>query len=162
MELFLKKLSRGVVLKGRDRDLLTGLAKEQHTVGPRHDITPDSAPPRGLPLIVDGWACRYRLLETGKRQIIGLYLPGDLCEPFGTLPQFMDYPIAALTPVKFMSISVEAFSRAATESRTVANALWWDLLVASSIEREHIVSLGRRSAFERLGICSANCSFASP
>ena len=60
------------------------------------------------------------------------------------------YPLAALTRVAFASLPLEGVRRAARDRPAIEDALWWDLLVASAIEREHIVSLGRRSATERL------------
>lgn len=121
------------------------------SVPARVDIVPEGAPPRALVLVLEGWACSYRSIENGKRQIIAFLLPGDLPEPFGILPGFSEYAIAALTPVRFARVSSEAVQAAAKSSPPIETALWWDLLVSGTIEREHIVSLGRRSASERLG-----------
>lgn len=63
----------------------------------------------------------------------------------------MDHSFGALTPVIFAPIALAALRSAVQASRTIEEALWWDLLVAAAIEREHLVSLGRRSALERMG-----------
>jgi CRP-like cAMP-binding protein len=48
-------------------------------------------------------------------------------------------------------VPFQAIEQASEKSKAVKQALWWDLLFAIRIEREHIVSLGRRTAVERLG-----------
>jgi CRP-like cAMP-binding protein len=151
MDAFVRKMRHGARLNAEDERLLSSLAQPIRSIGTRRDILAEGDTPRSLPLILDGWACRYRLLANGKRQVITLFVPGDLCEPFGVLPRFMDHMLAAITPVAFASVSVEAAASVAGSSPRIEEALWWDLLVASSIEREHVVSLGRRSAVERMG-----------
>ncbi len=148
---FVRKLRHGAPLTDEDEEILTRLTHLVRTFGPRADIVAEGSPSRFLPLIVDGWACRYRLLPNGKRQIISLFIPGDLCEPFGVLPRFMDQPLAALTPVTAALVPLNAIGNLVRHNPRVNEALWWDLLVASAMEREHVVSLGRRSATERLG-----------
>lgn len=120
-------------------------------VGARIDILASDAEQRSLPIIIDGWACRYRILANGKRQLISLFLPGDMCEPFGILPRFTEHPLGALTDVAFAPAPLRAIQEAVRSSRRIEEAMWWDLLVSSAVEREHIVSLGRRSGAERVG-----------
>jgi CRP-like cAMP-binding protein len=151
MKLFIRKLCHGARLHEHHKEVLMSLAQPAQQVQARGDIVAQGEEPRWLPLIKEGWACRYRLLENGKRQIISVYLPGDLCEPFGVMPRFMDSPIAAITRVSVAPIPLQSIRAAAREYEAIDEALWWDLLVASAIEREHIVGLGRRSAAERLG-----------
>jgi CRP-like cAMP-binding protein len=148
---FLRKLRHGARLTKDNEDILGRLVQSTRLVGAREDVVPFGGAPRYLPLVVDGWACRYITLENGRRQIVSLFLPGDLCEPFGVLPRFMDHAIAALTPVVIAQIRPEAIRAAADASPRIDEALWWDLLVTSAIDREHLVSLGRRTATERLG-----------
>src|SRR3712207_1055390 len=147
----IRKLRHGARLTSADEAVLAGLIQVVRSVGAREDILPQGIEPYSLPLIVDGWACRSKLLEDGRRQIMTLYLPGDICEPFGVLPRFMDHSLSALTQVVLATVSLNAIQDAGRASPHIGEALWWDLLVASAIEREHIVSLGRRSATERLG-----------
>ncbi|MGO4387655.1 Crp/Fnr family transcriptional regulator [Microvirga sp. 2YAF29] len=148
---FVRKLRHGARLTREDEVILTRLAQPVRTVSARGDIIPEGSSSRFLPLIVEGWACRYRLLPNGKRQIISLFIPGDLCEPFGVLPRFMDQPLAALTPVTAALVPLSAIGSLVRHNPRINEAFWWDLLVASTIEREHVVSLGRRTATERLG-----------
>lgn len=148
---FVNKLCHGAPLTDADKAALVGLAQPARRIAAHQDIAAEGDKLHWLPLILEGWACRYRLLENGKRQIISLLVPGDLCEPFGVLPRFMDTSLGALTPVILSFLPLDAVKSIVQASSTIGEALWWDLLMASEIEREHIVSLGRRSALERLG-----------
>jgi CRP-like cAMP-binding protein len=147
---FVRKLRHGACLSNEDAEALTRLAQPVRSIEARRSLLEEGAEQRFLPLIIEGWACRYKVLESGKLQIISLFVPGDLCEPFGVLPRVTDHSIVALTPVTFALIPLDALRSVARARPRVEEALWWDLLVSSAIEREHVVSLGRRTACERL------------
>jgi CRP-like cAMP-binding protein len=148
---FVRKLRHGADLTEADEAILLDLAQPLRRIEARGDIVREGTEPRALVLVVEGWACRYKQLENGKRQIISFFLPGDLCEPFGILPRFMDHALGALTPVAVAHIQPGAIRNAARASRCIEEALWWDLLAAVAADQERVVSLGRRSAAERLG-----------
>ncbi|WP_205481455.1 helix-turn-helix domain-containing protein [Sphingomonas arenae] len=147
----MNKLCRGAPLTEADKTVLLDLTRSVRRAEKGRDIAVPGDSSRSLPVILRGWACRYQVLANGKRQIVMLYLPGDMCEPFGLLPHFIDDNIAALTPVSFSTLSQDVLRTWVERSPTCKQALWWDLLVATNIERAQIVSLGRRSAAERLG-----------
>jgi CRP-like cAMP-binding protein len=146
---FLRKLAHGAALTADDRAVLTRLAEPVHHVG-RGDILHEGAEPRAIVLVLDGWAYRYKQLETGMRQITAIYLSGDLCEPFGALPRLVDDGLAAATPAVLARVSPRALRDAARDSPRIDAALWWDLLASDALARDHMVSLGRRAATERL------------
>ncbi len=148
---FVRKLRFGARLTAEDEEALSSLTKVVRCVHAKGDIVLEGDAPRSIALVLDGWAYSYRELENGRRQIISVLLPGDLTEPFGALPTFMAHSLGALTPVTFAQVSPDAIRAAARSSPTIEEALWWDLLAFMTIEREHVVSLGRRSAVERLG-----------
>ena len=52
---------------------------------PHQFLTREHDRPEALYDILEGWACRHRLLPDGRRQITALYLPGDLCDPMWSL-----------------------------------------------------------------------------
>jgi CRP-like cAMP-binding protein len=79
MDAFVRKMRHGARLNAEDERLLSNLAQPIRSIGTRRDILAEGDTPRSLPLILDGWACRYRLLANGKRQVITLFVPGDLC-----------------------------------------------------------------------------------
>jgi CRP-like cAMP-binding protein len=148
---FIRKLRHGASLTSVDEQILAELAHSVHQAEARRDLSFEGEAPRTLVLILEGWACRYKQLENGRRQIISVFIPGDLCEPFGVLPQFMESSIATLTPAVVARVPLDEIRKATQVSLRIEEALWWDLLTATALDRERVVSLGRRSASERLG-----------
>jgi CRP-like cAMP-binding protein len=49
------------------------------SVGPRHDLINAGDRPDNVHLILEGFACRYKLLPNGERQIMAYLVPGDIC-----------------------------------------------------------------------------------
>src|SRR3546814_12580144 len=59
--------------------------------------------PDAMLYVQEGWACRYRLLSDGRRQITALYLPGDYCDPQWALGGVSSQPVVAITNVRARS-----------------------------------------------------------
>ena len=116
----------------------------------RRDLIREGDRPRGVPLILEGWAFRYKTLEDGRRQIIALHLPGDLCDIHGSILRKMDHSIGALTQVRYVELTRDQIDDLAALGPRVHQALWWDSLTTAAIQREWTVNLGQRDALERL------------
>jgi CRP-like cAMP-binding protein len=101
-------------------------------------------------LFLSGWACRYKALEDGRRQIVSFVLPGDTCDAHIYLLSNMDHSIATLTPVTYAELDRAAFERFVSADVTVAEALYCETLAARAIQREWAINLGRRDALERV------------
>ena len=145
-----RKIDNFVELRPEDRSALEQAAQVVHRLGPRESIIEEGDRPGAVNLILEGWACRYKQLEDGRRQIISFYLPGDMCDPYVFLLRAMDQSIATLTSVRYARVSREAIRALSAQSQDLAEALWWDMMVGAEIQREWTVSLGRRTAAERL------------
>jgi CRP-like cAMP-binding protein len=68
----------------------------QRQVKAGRDIVGDGAWPNELSLITEGFACRYKVLADGRRQIMALLIPGDICDLRALLTGSMDHGVAAL------------------------------------------------------------------
>lgn len=147
---FLKKLGLGVELSPEDRAALVGLCTPPRHVDPQTDLADEGSPRGGLILVLSGWACRYRVLANGNRQITGLLLPGDFSQPFGITPQRWSCSLMAITAVTVCELSPRALRSLALSHPAIEDALWLDLYLERDFASELIVSLGRRSASERL------------
>jgi CRP-like cAMP-binding protein len=101
-------------------------------------------------LFLSGWACRYKSLEDGRRQIVSFVLPGDTCDPHIYLLSAMDHSIATLTPVTYAELDRGAFERLMAADPSVAEAFYCEALADRAIQREWAVNLGRRDAHERV------------
>jgi CRP-like cAMP-binding protein len=117
----------------------------------RRDLIAEGARPRAVFLIVSGWACQFKTLEDGRRQIVGFMLPGDTCDLNNLVLARMDHSIGALTDVRYVEVPGESLQRIAVEHPRIGKALWWQMLVNLSVQREWTTNLGQRNALERLG-----------
>ncbi len=106
--------------------------------------------PRYVHLVLDGWACRYKQLPDGKRQIVALFVPGDFCDVNVYILRQMDHSIGAITRLKVATITPEEMNALTAERPRITQALWWHELVAAAVQREWTLNLGQRSAYERL------------
>jgi CRP-like cAMP-binding protein len=97
--------------------------------------------------IEEGWACRFRLLSDGRRQITSLFLPGDYCEPQWVLGCRPCQPIVALTAVRATRLPRPATG---VDRGDQQRRLWLDLAVGLDRQADWLVSLGRRTAAERI------------
>lgn len=118
--------------------------------GSGEDIICEGARPDKVRVFLSGWACRYKVLEDGRRQIVNFILPGDTCDAYIYLVSVMDHSIGTLTPVIFSEIERSLFERLVATDTTVAEALLCESLAEASIQREWAINLGRRDALERV------------
>ncbi len=147
-----RKLSRFTSLSDEDVDALKSLfGGPRRRCSGREDLLVEGDRPRNVHVVVDGWACRYKYLPDGRRQVISLFLPGDMCEFNACLLRAMDHSIGALTPVTFAELPHDGLSALFESHPRLLKAIWCDTLVGSSIQREWTVNLGQRTAPERLG-----------
>ena len=73
-----RRLEEYVSLTDADREELARLcAQETRTIQPKRDLISEGDAPRAVFVILDGWACHYRNLEDGSRQIVDCAIPGD-------------------------------------------------------------------------------------
>jgi CRP-like cAMP-binding protein len=114
------------------------------------DIACEGDRPETVRLILSGWACRYKSLEDGRRQIVNFVLPGDSCDTYMYLFSSMDHSIGALTPVIYSELERSAFEKLVSVDVTVAEAFYCEPLAVASIQREWAINLGRRDALERV------------
>jgi CRP-like cAMP-binding protein len=114
------------------------------------DLSSEGDRPDGVRLFLSGWACRYKALEDGRRQIMSFILPGDTCDAHIYLLSAVDHSIAALTPVVYAGLAPAAFEQLMAADRSVGEAFHCETLAARAIQREWAINLGRRDALERV------------
>jgi CRP-like cAMP-binding protein len=144
------KLQAFTKLSTDDREALDRLSRRVRTVEPRRDLISEGDQPTHVHLTLQGWATRYKTLPDGKRQIVGLFVPGDFCDLNVYILKQMDHSIGAVTRLKVAMISPEEMDELTTNYPRVTQALLWQELVSAAIQREWMLNIGQRSAYERL------------
>jgi len=147
----IRKLEQFTKFSSTDRQVLEDAARARvRHFRSREDIIREGDEPRNVNLFLGGWACRYKSLEDGRRQIMSYFIPGDLCDLNIFVLRSMDHSILALTPVTVAEISRDLLEDITVNQPRITQALWWESLVTASIQREWTVNLGQRTAFERI------------
>jgi len=145
------KLQRFGALSSGEFEALDSISRQSiRTARARRDIVREGDTPSTIKLIVDGWAMRYKMLPDGRRQIVSLLIPGDLCDLNVFLLDEMDHSIGALTPVTYIEISRHLIETICENHSALARAFSVESLVVAAIQREWTVSLGQRTARERI------------
>lgn len=147
----IRKLERFTTLSVDDKRALERVAstKVRH-LGPHQDIIHEGDRPKHINLILDGFACRYKMLEDGRRQIVSFFIPGDICDARVFILKQMDHSIGTLSPARVAEIPSDAFVAMTDESPRIARAFWWNTLVEEAISREWTLNVGQRTAYERM------------
>lgn len=150
MDALIRKLEHFTQFTDEERQALATLSDLPVVVGPRQDIIREGDNPTGVNLIVEGYAIRYKALPDGRRQILGYFVSGDICDLRVFVLKRMDHSIAALTPVAVRVISEKRILEMTDRYPRIMRALWWATLVEESISREWLLSMGQRTAAERI------------
>ena len=99
-----------------------------------------------------GWAFRYRSLPDGRRQILNFLLPGDFiglqAEMAGKLP----HGVEALTPLRLCAFPRDGLWEVYRRFPGLGYDLTWLSAHEELIVDENLVSVGRRSALERIAM----------
>jgi CRP-like cAMP-binding protein len=144
------KLEAFTKLSADDRSALSQISRNFRYVDARRDVVTEGDKPRHVHLMLDGWACRYKQLPDGKRQIVSIFVPGDFCDVNVYILKQMDHSIGAITRLKVAMITPEEMNALTTDRPRITQALWWHELVTAAIQREWTLNLGQRSAYERI------------
>ena len=146
-----RRLEHFTRLSEEDKHALDEAAGQRvRTLRARDDLIHEGDRPEDINLFLDGWACRYKTLEYGRRQVISYFLPGDFCDLNVFILSEMDHSIGAITPIRVAEISREALQEITLNHPRVTQALWWSTLVSEAIQREWTVNIGQRDAVERV------------
>jgi CRP-like cAMP-binding protein len=137
-------------LSSEESAAIERVSRRSVTAPARRDFVSEGQRPTVVRLILDGWACAYKTTPEGKRQIVGFFVPGDFCDLNVYVLSHVDHSIAALTPVKLAEITPEQMDQL-TKFPRLTRALWWHDLVHASIQREWLLNVGARAAYERVG-----------
>ena len=104
---------------------------------------------RGPIVVCEGWAFRCKELADGRRQIVGILLPGDLL--LGLPGEPADCTLEAVTSVYYAEVPPAQFTACFHDAPEIVGwALLQRLQAECAIQREWINNLGQRPAFERL------------
>jgi len=150
LNVLIRKLESIARLSDEERYAILSLPVRTRVLEPRQDIVRDGDKPSQCCLLLDGWACRYKLLSQGRRQIFSFHVPGDIPDLQSLHLHTMDHSLGTLTEASVAFIPHESLLDLTARFPGVAALLWRDTLIDAAIFREWMIGIGRKTAYGRI------------
>lgn len=147
--IFVRKLERFMTLSLEEKLALRSASMPPRRLLSRCDLAREDEPPGTVNILLAGFACRYVVLPSGRRQILAYLLPGDFCDLRACILERMDHSIGTLTAVKVASFSRAGIADLARRFPRLARALALASVSEESVGRQWLLNLGHRNALER-------------
>ncbi|MCY0095270.1 Crp/Fnr family transcriptional regulator [Hoeflea ulvae] len=145
-----RRLGKAVLLTSEEVDYLETMQVNQAAIARGDSFVQDGEPLRVTFLVRQGWVIRYRVTPEGRRLIIGVSLPGDFIGLHVNFNHTSIFTAAALTNVSLALIDPVRILEIHRRFPVLASGLDWMTVRHSNILAEHKVSLGARTAAQRI------------
>lgn len=132
-----------------DLALLDAVVGKTRTVQPYVDLISEGDKPGDVHLVLRGFACRYKILQDGRRQIMAYLVPGDLCDLHVYLLDHMDHSVGTLAECQVVDVSRSAIQQL-LDRPAIARAMLMSTMVDEGTLREWLVNIGQRQAEPRI------------
>ena len=101
-------------------------------------------------LLVNGFACTFKISGNGGRQIMAVHVPGDLPDLQSLHVETLDAGVSAISSCEIAHILHRDLRQLIVAHPRVAAVLWRLTLIDAAIFKEWVLSVGRRPATQRL------------
>ena len=145
-----RKLGAYVALTGDDLAKLDLLHQRRRTFSAGVDMMHQGQADHSAFILAKGWACSYKLLPNGGRQIVDFQIPGDFLGLRSALFRSADHSIEPITPVEASELIITDLLDAFARTPRLAKAVLWAASRDEAMVVEHLVGIGRRNALERI------------
>jgi CRP-like cAMP-binding protein len=146
----LLKLRRRDAVSAREAQVLRDAVEAVGELPADHVMVEAGAAPGACTLLLEGLVVRTKALNGDLRQITDIHVPGDFVDLHGYLLKRLEHRIASLTPVRFARVPHAALTRITESEPHLARLLWLGTLIDAAVQRERILSIGRRTALARV------------
>lgn len=137
-------------LPDEERRELESAAMPAYDVRSNTDVLREGDTTDQLYVMVEGWACRYKTMRDGSRQIIGLMVPGDVANLDALLFGRPGYGVRVFGAARVVAIPCDGVLALAERHGRIAKLLMRMALVENGILGQWALCLGRQSAQQRL------------
>jgi CRP-like cAMP-binding protein len=144
-----RKLSSFMPLTSREMACLAALQSAPVRIRAGQELVHEGQSGHKAYILQRGWACSYKLLADGGRQIINFPLPGDFLGLRSVLLRTSDHSFAALTDIVVSSVEGSRMMQVFNDNPRLAAAILWAASRDEAMIVEHLVNIGRRTAIER-------------
>ena len=146
----IRKLGAFVALSGSELAVLESLHKRRRTFVAGRDLVHQGQSEQAAYILASGWACSYKILQDGQRQIVDFQIPGDFLGLRSVLLHISDHSIEPVTDIEVSEVLVPDLLGAFSRTPRLATAILWAASRDEAMVVEHLVDVGRRNAAERM------------
>lgn len=147
---FARKLSAFVRLSENDLAVMSDLYRRRRHFAVGTDMIHQGQIDQPAYVLASGWACSYKILPGGTRQIVDFQIPGDFLGLRSVLFRTSDHNVEPVTPVQASEVKQRDLLAAFAQTPRLATAVLWAASRDEAMVVEHLVDLGRRTATERM------------
>ena len=146
---FVEKLAKFLPLSFDEREGLAAIQSTRVKVKRGAQLTHEGQTGHKAFVLQAGWACSFKVLPNGNRQIISFPIAGDCVGLRSVLLRTADHSISALTDAVISPVESAHIMKCFTEYPRIGAALMWAASRDEAMVVEHLVNIGRRNAIER-------------
>lgn len=146
-----EKMSQVIDLTREEKAALVALSKRGTRVARGIDIILQGEVDECAFLIHRGWALRHRQLADGRRQVLHFLVPGDWAGLTALMFPESDHAVTMVTDALVTTLSLRDLAALFQSHPKLGLAIYWTAAQEEAIIAEHLVNVGRRTAYERLG-----------
>ena len=146
----IRKLESIFTLTDEERDALVSLPMQIADLKADQDVVREGDRPSRSFVLLEGFACTYKVTGEGKRQIMAFHISGDIPDLQSLHLKVLDNSVGTITPCKVGFIQHETLHDLCERFPRIARALWRETLIDASIFREWITNVGRRDGTSRM------------
>ena len=144
-----KKLNAFLPLTSKELKWLAEIQSKPLAVKRGKRLTQEGQTEHKAFVLQAGWACSFKDLANGNRQIISFQIAGDCVGLRSVLLRTADHSFSALTDAVVSPVEGAHIMKCVTEYPRLGAALLWAASRDEAMVVEHLVNIGRRSAIER-------------
>jgi CRP-like cAMP-binding protein len=139
-----------IVLSDAEKDALQSLSGTVKTLEADQDIVREGERPSTCCLVLDGFVHRYKMTETGKRQILSFHISGDIPDLQSLHLEVMDHSLGTLARSTLAFLPHDTVRDLIRRCPRIGDAFWRETLIDAAVFREWMLGLGRREAYGRM------------
>lgn len=146
----LKKLRIRTEISADEERVIRGLVAETRRVPPDQVIVRAGVELDTSLLLIDGWLARSKDLPSGERQVLELHVAGDFADLHAFTLKRLDHDVISLTECTIGLVPHERLMDLTESHPHLARVYWMSTNIDAAITREMALSLGQRSAIQRM------------
>ena len=139
-----QKLNRFLPLNPEELASLAALEARRRPIPAHTEVVHERQEGHRAFILQEGWACAYKLLPDGGRQVIDFSIPGDVMGLRSVLLRTSDHAFAAVSDIVVAEVSARQMIDTFQRAPRLGAAILWAASRDEAMVVEHLVNIGRR------------------